>query len=96
MSTSIENTQTTKIEITLTQAQKEILEKAASSRCLSLSDYLVEVALNSAEEQPLQVESIVLSEKDWEIFTAALENPPEPNEALKAAITKHQEKYGKW
>ena len=92
MSTSIENTQTTKIEINLTQAQKETLEKAASIRCLSLSDYLLEAALNLAEEQPLQPESIILSERDWEIVTAALENPPEPNEALKAAIKKHQEK----
>ena len=96
MSTSIENAQTTKIEINLTQAKKEILEKAASIRCLSLSDYLLEAALNLAEEQPLEPESIVLSERDWEIVTSAIENPPELNPRLKAAIKKHQEKYGKW
>ena len=96
MSTSIENNQTTKIEITLTQVQKERLEKAASIRCLSVNEYLLEAALNLAEEQPLQPESIVLSERDWEIFTSALENPPEPNEALKAAIKEYQEEYGKW
>jgi len=93
MSTSIENTQTTKIEITLTQAQKEILEKAASSRCLSLSDYLVEAALNLVEEQPLQVESIGLSERDWEIVTSAIENPPELNLRLKAAIKRYKQEY---
>lgn len=96
MSTSIENAQTTKIEINLTQAQKETLEKAAAIRCLSLGEYLLEAALNLAEEQPLKPESSVLSEKDWEIFTSALENPPEPNEALKAAIKEYQEEYGKW
>jgi len=62
MSISIENTQTTKIKITLTQAQKETLEKAASIRCLSLSEYLLEAALNLAKEQPLEPESIGLSE----------------------------------
>ncbi len=93
MSTSIEKTQTTKIEITLTQAQKEILEKAASSRCLSLSNYLVEAALNLAEEQPLQPESIALSQKDWEIVTSAIENPPELNPRLKAAIKRYKEEY---
>ncbi len=41
-------------------------------------------------------EKIVLSDRDWEIVTSALENPPEPNEALKAAIKEHQKKYGKW
>ena len=29
-------------------------------------------------------------------MVSALENPPEANEALKAAIKEHQEKYGKW
>ncbi|MFB2918945.1 MULTISPECIES: DUF1778 domain-containing protein [Aerosakkonema] len=96
MSTSIENTQTTKIEITITQAQKEILQKAAFVRCLTLREYLLEAALNLAKEQPLEPESIVLSEKDWEIVTAALENPPEPNESLKTVIKEYQEKYGKW
>lgn len=41
-------------------------------------------------------EEIVLSERDWDIMMTALENPTEANEALKAAIIEHQEKYGKW
>lgn len=93
MSASIENTQTTKIEINLTQVQKETLEKAASIRCLSLSEYLLEAALNLAEEQPLQPESIVLSERDWEIVTSAIENPPELNHRLKAAIKRYKQEY---
>jgi uncharacterized protein (DUF1778 family) len=42
------------------------------------------------------IEEIVLSERDWDIVVTALENPPEANEALKAAIKEHQDKYGKW
>jgi uncharacterized protein (DUF1778 family) len=56
---------------------------------------LLDIALKAAKETP-EVEQIVLSERDWEIFASAIENPPEPNEALKAAIKEHQEKYGKW
>ncbi|MCL1471895.1 DUF1778 domain-containing protein [Argonema antarcticum] len=93
MSTSIESSQTTKIEITLTQAQKQTLEKAASIRCLSLDEYLLEAALNLAEEQPLQPESIVLSDKDWQIVTTAIENPPKLNPSLKAAIKRYKEEY---
>ncbi|WP_084554977.1 DUF1778 domain-containing protein [[Phormidium ambiguum] IAM M-71] len=96
MSTPIQNNQTTTIEITLTQEQKETLEKAAAISSQTLNEYLLAAALQLAEEIPLQPEAIVLSEKDWEIFTSALENPPEPNEVLKAAIKKHQEKYGNW
>ncbi len=96
MSNPIQTPQTTTIEITLSQEQKEVLENAATIRSLSLSEYLLEVALKLAEDLPLKLESIILSERDWEIVTSAIENPPEPNEALKAAIKKHQEKYGKW
>ncbi|HAZ48418.1 MAG TPA: DUF1778 domain-containing protein [Cyanobacteria bacterium UBA11369] len=96
MSNPIQAPQTTTIEITLTQEQKEVLENAATIRSLSLSEYLLEVALKLAEDLPLKPESIILSERDWEIVTSAIENPPEPNEALKTAIKKHQEKYGKW
>ncbi len=89
-------TKTIKIELTLTEAQLTILKKAAALRFLSLNEYLLEVGLKTAEEPLPPPEEIVLSERDWEIFTSALENPPEPNEALKAAFKRHQEKYGKW
>ena len=89
-------TKTTTIELTLTEAQLTILKKAAALRFLSLNEYLLEVGLKTAEEPLPPPEEIVLSERDWEIFTSALENPPEPNEALKAAFKRHQEKYGKW
>ncbi|GET39493.1 type II toxin-antitoxin system TacA family antitoxin [Microseira wollei] len=83
------------IELTLSQQDKETLEKAAAAQTKSLSEYLLEVALNLAKETP-EIEQIVLSDRDWEIFASALENPPEPNEALKAAIKEYQEEYGKW
>ncbi len=89
-------TKTITIELTLTEAQLTTLKKAAALRFLSLNEYLLEVGLKTAEEPLPPPEEIVLSERDWEIFTSALENPPEPNEALKAAFKRHQEKYGKW
>ncbi|WP_226584881.1 type II toxin -antitoxin system TacA 1-like antitoxin [Microseira wollei] len=45
MSNPIQTTQTTTIEITMSQEQKEVLENAATIRSLSLSEYLLEVAL---------------------------------------------------
>ena len=32
---------------------------------------------------------LVLSDQDWEIFSAALVNPPEPNAALRKAFVSH-------
>lgn len=89
MSTPIQNNQTTTIEITLTQEQKETLEKAAAISSQNLSEYLLAAALQLAEETPLQPEAIVLSEKDWQIVTSAIANPPELNPRLKAAIREY-------
>lgn len=83
------------IELTLSQQDKETLEKAAAAQSKTLSEYLLKVALYLAKETP-EIEQIVLSDRDWEIFASAIEHPPEPSEALKAAIQKHQEKHGKW
>ncbi|KYC38294.1 hypothetical protein WA1_38850 [Scytonema hofmannii PCC 7110] len=89
MSTSSE-VKTTQIEITLNEEQKQTLEKAAAMRCLTLSEYLVELAINAATEEIPEPESMVLSEQDWEIFVSAIENPPELNPRLKAAIQKYK------
>ncbi|MGK7876009.1 MAG: DUF1778 domain-containing protein [Xenococcaceae cyanobacterium] len=80
------STQETSITLKLSQEHKQKLQKAAAMRCMTLSEYLLQLALDAATEEIPEPESIVLSDKDWEIFTSVLENPPEPNEALKAAI----------
>lgn len=43
----------------------------------------------TAEEAGIHV--IKLSNEDFDRFTAALENPPEPNEKLKEAFRRHKE-----
>lgn len=90
------NTKETSLTLSLSQEHKQTLEKAAAMRCLTLSEYLLELALNAATQEIAAPEQIVLSNRDWDLFVSVLENPPEPNETLKAAIKEHQEKYGKW
>ena len=34
-------------------------------------------------------ERLILSDQDWEMFSAALVNPPEPNAALQKAFASH-------
>ncbi len=93
MSTPTQVPQTTTIEITINREQKELIEKAATLWGLSLSEYLLEVALNLAEEMPLKSEQIVLSEPNWEIVTSAIENPPQLNSKLKSAIEIYRQEY---
>nr|WP_202895932.1 DUF1778 domain-containing protein [Iningainema tapete] len=61
---------------------------------LSLNDYVIHQALSAAMEHIASYGKMVLSDHDQDIFNAALENPPEPNEALKAAFKEYQQEYG--
>jgi len=88
--------ESTNITLTINPEQKQKLEKAAAMRCLSISEYLLQLALDAATEEIPEPETIIVSDRDWEIIESAILNPPEPNEALKAAIKEHQENYGSW
>ena len=86
----------TTIELNLTPEQKDTLEKAAAITGLSLTDYVIHQALSAGMEHITAYGKMILNDRDREIFMAALDNPPEPNDALKLAIKEHQEKYGNW
>ncbi|MEC4891426.1 MAG: DUF1778 domain-containing protein [Oscillatoria sp. PMC 1051.18] len=89
-------TNETSITLKLSSEHIERLEKAAAMTGLSLNDYIIHQALIAAIEDIANYDRMVLSDRDRDIFMEALENPPKANEALKAAIKEHQEKYGKW
>jgi uncharacterized protein (DUF1778 family) len=84
------DTQANYISLILEPQHKKTLEKAAAKRCLTLSEYLLELVLNAATQELATPEPIVLDEQDWDIFASALKNPPEPNRVLKEAFKRHQ------
>lgn len=84
------SSKTTTVEIILPQDRKTILEKAAIIEGLSLSEYLLKIATEIAEQSLLKTESITLSGQDWEIVTSAINAPPELNSALKTAINRYK------
>jgi len=88
-------TPSTTIEIILPTDHKIILEKAAQIEGLSLSEYLLKIATEMAEQSLLKFESITISENDWERVTEALANPPEINTVLKTAIKRFYRKRRK-
>ena len=80
-------TKTEKIDIRASYEQKELLKKAAQRLGLSLSQYVLSKALESALSEVSVVEQEFLSESDWCLLLDALDNPPAPNETLKSAFS---------
>ena len=71
-----------RIDLRVTRDQKEVLSRAAALSGLSMSSFLVAKALNEAKKIVSKSESIVLSNRDRDMFCSLLKNPPKPNKNL--------------
>lgn len=84
-----------RIDLRVTQEQKELLERAASLKGVSLSAYTLFHVLPAAKQDVDACERLVLSNRDRDLFMSVMENPPELKGKLKSAIHKYRDKYGK-
>ncbi|WP_445636019.1 DUF1778 domain-containing protein [Nostoc sp. DSM 114161] len=84
-----------RIDLRVTQEQKELLERAASLKGISLSAYTLFHVLAIAKQDIDANERLVLSNLDRDLFISVMENPPELKGKLKSAIQQYRQKYGK-
>ncbi len=77
-------TKTNRIDIRLTDEDKKLIEKAASCSRQSVSSYIISVIVKQAELDLKEYETITLSNQDRDFVLSLLDNPCEPNEALKS------------
>ncbi len=64
-----------RLDLRITQEQKQLLERAAAIRGVSLSAYTLLHLLPIARKEVNNHERLVLSNRDRELFMSALENP---------------------
>lgn len=78
-----------RISIRLSPQSKRKLERAAAYSDKTLTDFVVDVALQKAEAVVQENEVVALTAGEWEQFQQLLLNPPEPNEKLQKALNEH-------
>jgi uncharacterized protein (DUF1778 family) len=71
-------------------AVKETLQRAADLSGATLNQFLVQSAVNAANQLLETERKIVLSERDAQTVFDLLENPPTPNQQLLVAVDKHR------
>lgn len=76
-----------RIDVRTNSEVKSIIERAAILSHKSISAYILESALLKAQEDIRDTERLQLSSAERESFFAALINPPEPNESMKALFS---------
>ncbi len=80
-----------RLEVRITSAQKRLIERAAELRGTSVTAFVVSNIQAAAAETIREFESLFLRDEAREVFVKALLNPPQPNEALKAAAARHKQ-----
>ncbi|HHV7525809.1 TPA: DUF1778 domain-containing protein [Burkholderia orbicola] len=68
-----------------------MIKRAADIQNRSMSDFVVSAARDAAQRAIEEAEILRLSMVDQQRFVEALLSPPEPNEALKRAMARHEE-----
>jgi uncharacterized protein (DUF1778 family) len=80
-----------RIDLRVTRDQKEVLARAAVLSGLSMSSFLVAKGLNEAKKIVSKNESVVLTNRDRDLFYSLLKNPPKPNKNLVSLMKNHRE-----
>ena len=83
-----------RVDLRLTQEQKELLERAAALKGISVSAYTLFHVLPAAKQDLDSHERLILSNRDRNLFISAMKNPPELKGKLKSAIAQYRAKYG--
>lgn len=78
-----------RISLRLSPQSKRTLERAAAYADKTLTDFVVDVALQQAEAIVREHEVIALNAEEWERFREMLLTPATPNQRLQRAMEEH-------
>lgn len=81
-----------RIEARVQPEQKSRIEYAASLRGTSVSEFIIQNADAAAMKTIQEFATWELNIADRDLFVNALLNPPEPNERMRAAVQRYQDR----
>ncbi|MCT0224781.1 DUF1778 domain-containing protein [Synechococcus sp. CS-1328] len=80
-------TRSEKLDLRLTPAAKQVLQQAAAAARRSVSDFVLQSALDRAEESLIDRRHFGLDEAQWTAFMTALDAPPRQYPRLKKLLS---------
>ena len=91
MATKIHSKATARLEARISPETKALLQKAADLEGRTLTDFVVATVQAEAHRVIEQHQTLKLNLEDSETFVNTLLNPPQPNDALKAAAKRYKQ-----
>jgi len=83
-----------RLHVRLDADTKRLLERAAAYANTSVTDFILSHAREAAEAVIAGNEQLPLGPEAWEAFLHAIEAPPEPTPALRAAVAAYLARRG--
>jgi uncharacterized protein (DUF1778 family) len=75
--------QSARINLRTSAEAKALIERAAAHVGMTVSAFMLQYAYEAAQRVVSERETLVLSQREFAAFAAALADPPAPNAALK-------------
>jgi uncharacterized protein (DUF1778 family) len=79
-----------RLEARVTPEQKRLIERAATLRGTTVTEFVVASAQDAAADTIKNFEVLHLRDQAREVFVNAVLNPPTPNRAARAAATRYK------
>ena len=83
-----------RLEARITPDQKRLIERAAKLRGTTVTEFVVASAQQAATDTIKNFEVLTLRDEARRVFVNAVLNPPQPNEAARAAARRYKEQSG--
>jgi len=88
MTTAIAN-ESARINLRTSAEAKAMIERAASLMGTTVSSFMLQNAFEAARRIVSETDTLLLTQRDFEAFTASIENPPKPKAALRKLMARH-------
>ncbi|MFA6013536.1 MAG: DUF1778 domain-containing protein [Gallionellaceae bacterium] len=72
-----------RINLRTSAEAKAMIERAATLMGTTVSSFMLQNAFEAARRIVSETDTLMLTQRDFDAFTASLENPPKPNMALR-------------
>jgi len=88
MTTTLAN-ESARINLRTSAEAKAMIERAASLMGTTVSSFMLQNAFEAARRIVAETDTLLLTQRDFEAFTASIENPPKPKAALRKLMARH-------
>lgn len=92
---ALPNSPSARLDFRVSPEHKALIERAASAQGQTVSSFAIATLLKASEEAIRSGTTRTLSARDAQTFLAMLDEPGEPNAALKAAVKRYKARRGR-